>query len=214
MDFPDGISGIDIALGLRRVLGKKQRYLSRLSKFSAGHRGAAREIRSSLDADDHETAQRLAHTIKGVSGNIAAIGLQNSAANLEQSIRECRDRETVDSLLLVFEDTLDELIADLDAKLSSHPDAMPVMATVKVELFGATCRNLIDLLQNDDGAAVKLFEANHHLFNAVFPREFSDIKAAISRFDFESAQTLLIHAMRAHYEVSDEQRQTARHSGD
>ncbi len=73
------------------------------------------------------------------------------------------------------------------------------------ELFRATYRKLADLLQNDDGAAAKMFEANNHIFNAAFPREFSDIKAAISRFDFESAQTQLVHAMMAHYEVSDEQ---------
>ena len=205
VDFPDVIIGIDLELGLRRVLGKKQRFLSMLNKFTAGHRGDAREIRSALDAGDLATAQRLAHTIKGVSGNIAATGLQNCAANLEQAIRTYHDRETVDTLLLLFEDSLNKLFAGLDAKLSPNPGATPVIVKVDVELLYATYRKLKDLLQDDDGAAAALFEANSHLFNAAFPQKFLDIKAAIDRFDFESAQTLLIHAMKAHYEVSYEQ---------
>ncbi len=204
VDFPDVISGIDMELGLRRVLGKKEHYLSMLNKFSAGHRGAAQEIRTALAADDRETAQRLAHTIKGVSGNIAAIGLENCAANLEQALRDAYNRETAYSLLLLFEETLNELIAELDAKLLPIPGATPVSVTVDVELLGSTYRKLVGLLQADDGAAAKLFEVNAPLFIAAFPQEFSDIKAAISKLDFESAETLLINAMNAHYEVSYE----------
>ena len=204
-DFPDIIIGIDLTLGLRRVMGKKERFLSMLNRFSASHRGAAKEIRSALDDDDCETAERLAHTIKGLSGSIAAGTLQNCAANLEQAIRESRSRETIDSLLLLFEGTLDKLIAELDLKLPPNPDATPVMPKMDLELCAATYQKLLDLLQDDDGAAPHLFEANKNLFSAAFPEEFSDIKAAIGRFDFESAQILLQHAMRVNYGVADEQ---------
>ena len=87
-DLPSGIDGLDMANGLRRVLGKKPLYLSMLRKFVAGQKSATAEILKALEGNDWDTAERLAHTLKGVSGNIGATGLQQLAEKLEAAIKE------------------------------------------------------------------------------------------------------------------------------
>lgn len=77
--LPD-IAGIDTALGLSRVMGNRSLYRSLLQKFAAGQRDCVERIRVALAADDWALAERLAHTLKGVSGNIGASTLQQQAA--------------------------------------------------------------------------------------------------------------------------------------
>jgi HPt (histidine-containing phosphotransfer) domain-containing protein len=42
-------------------------------------------LRSSIEAKDASQAERLAHRIKGAAGNVAAIGLQKAAHEMEQA---------------------------------------------------------------------------------------------------------------------------------
>lgn len=185
VELSDEICGIDLSLGLSRVLGKKSLYLSILRKFVAGHGDAAQKIRIALDAGDIESAERQAHTIKGVSGMIGAILLQSCAEDLEGAIRDRYDREMVEVRLQHFERRLNELTASLDAKLSPEPLFRSV--TVEMDKLDPVCRRLLYLLKNDDAATSDLFETNASLLHAAFPQEFSGIQAAIRRFDFETA---------------------------
>jgi len=74
-DLPD-IPGLDTTLGLKRLW--EEGLLSRHAEMYIGNQGEApAEIRQSLDGGDYETAQRLAHTAKGVSGNIGATTFRN-----------------------------------------------------------------------------------------------------------------------------------------
>jgi len=98
-DLPSGIDGLDMTGGLRRVLGKKPLYVSMLRKFVAGQKSAAPAIVGALDATDWGRAERLAHTLKGVSGNIGAAGIQRLAEELETAIREREPRGAVDARL-------------------------------------------------------------------------------------------------------------------
>jgi PAS domain S-box-containing protein len=89
------IEGLDVASGLRRVLGKRPLYLSMLRKFVDGQRHATDDVLESLEADDWATAERIAHTLRGVSGNIGAVGLQRLAESLESALRGRSPRTAV-----------------------------------------------------------------------------------------------------------------------
>ncbi|HVR53279.1 MAG TPA: response regulator, partial [Pseudorhodoferax sp.] len=69
LDLP-AIAGLDTAAGLRRVLGKVPLYRQLLSKFMAGQAGTPQAIAQALQHGDAATAERLAHTLKGVAGNL------------------------------------------------------------------------------------------------------------------------------------------------
>src|SRR6185369_15240377 len=88
-DFPESIAGLDIRAGLGRT----------------------------LDNDDWATAERLAHTTKGVSGSIGALRIPEHAGDLEHAIRQRKPRDEIDRLLRAMEIPLGQLIATLETQL-------------------------------------------------------------------------------------------------
>jgi CheY-like chemotaxis protein len=82
----DGIEGLDTALGLSRMMGKKSLYAAMLRRYLAGQQLVIAEIRQALAAGDLATAERVAHTTKAVSGNVGATTIQDRAAALEAAI--------------------------------------------------------------------------------------------------------------------------------
>ena len=57
------------------------------SQFRAGNRDTVVNIRSALAQNDLATAERLAHTVKGVAANLGANQLSALGAKLEQAFR-------------------------------------------------------------------------------------------------------------------------------
>ena len=86
--LPSELPGISITSGLGRVSGNKQLYAKLLRKFKDGQETAVEQIRTALQSGDVETAARLAHTVKGVSGNLGGESLYHAAADLEKAIKE------------------------------------------------------------------------------------------------------------------------------
>jgi two-component system, sensor histidine kinase and response regulator len=112
------IAGLDTDLGLSRMLGKQGLYLAMLRRYVAGQKDVCARIHEALAMGDMPTAERLAHTTKGVSGNIGATAIQNLAAALEQSLREYHPPVDVQQRLLKLERPLALLIEALEAQLA------------------------------------------------------------------------------------------------
>lgn len=87
-DLTAMLPGIYIEQGLRRLNGNKKLFKKLLEAFSAEFASVTEEIRAALNSQDMEVAYRLAHTIKGVSGNIAAEDLRAAAQELALAIKE------------------------------------------------------------------------------------------------------------------------------
>jgi two-component system sensor histidine kinase/response regulator len=111
------VAGLDMATGLRRMMGKKPLYLAMLRRFAEGQRQCPAQLRQALDGGDWATAERLAHTTKGVAANIGAVDLPEQAGALELAIRERRNRAEIDGLVRRLEQSLAALIAALEAAL-------------------------------------------------------------------------------------------------
>ena len=188
-ELPESIAGIDIQLGLRRVLGKKERYLSMLRKFHAGYGETVTELRSALASQQWELAGRLVHTVKGVAGNIGATPLQACASDLELAIRQRGEQPLDESLIHNFEYQLSALISELGIKLPSERRTVPV--PVNTAELRSVCDQLAALLEEDDAKARKLIEIHNDLLSAAFNDDFAPLQAAIKKFDFGSALTLL-----------------------
>jgi HPt (histidine-containing phosphotransfer) domain-containing protein len=77
------LPGISIADGLFRVNQNKRLYLRLLRSFARDFAGASGELAGYLERGRHDEARRLAHSIKGVAGNIGAVELSVCAAAAE-----------------------------------------------------------------------------------------------------------------------------------
>jgi CheY-like chemotaxis protein len=189
VDLPSGIEGLDMADGLRRVLGKKSLYLSMLRKFIAGQKTVVTEILKALDGDSWNAAERLTHTLKGVSGTIGAIGLQQLAEKLEGVIRQRIPRAEIDAHLDELKMLLEDLITQLEQQLPEEGAKMAV--TVFPAQLKAVCAKLEAMLADDDAEAVDVLDANAELLDAAFPNHYRRIDDNIRIFDFEAALAAL-----------------------
>jgi PAS domain S-box-containing protein len=85
-EIPD-LPGIDTEAGVARMGGSVKSYLRLLEKFADNQADAIAQIRQAVDQGDGETAVRLAHTLKGVSGSIGADALQQVATEVEAALQ-------------------------------------------------------------------------------------------------------------------------------
>ena len=109
------IEGVDLEDGLKRVGGNSRLYRELLVKFSAKFQHADEEVDAALKSGDREGAQRTAHTVKGVAGNLGIKGVQFAAEKLEKAIRE--NDEAMPSILKEFASLLHPQIASLEKAL-------------------------------------------------------------------------------------------------
>ncbi len=100
------IERIDVSDGLRRLGGNRALYLNLLRKFCEEFEQSAEDIKSSLERNQRERAERVAHTVKGAAGNLGARELQNAAARLNAIIKEKQI------------DRYDELLDDFNRELT------------------------------------------------------------------------------------------------
>jgi two-component system sensor histidine kinase/response regulator len=192
--LPSAIPGLDVVNGLRRMLGKKSLYLYMLRKFCAGQKTTVAEIRRALGNDDWETAQRHAHTLKGVSGNIGATEIQRLAERVEGVIKGRKPRAEIDELIDELHGPLMGLIAQLTEVLVEEQS----MAVVPVDpaRLKAVCGDLEGFLADNDPEAGDTLDTYADLLHAAFPDHYCKIDAAIRSFDFDEA-LLVLNAARS-----------------
>ncbi|MBF0294242.1 MAG: response regulator [Magnetococcales bacterium] len=190
------IPGLDCELGLKRTLGKRPLYFSILKKFIAGQKRVAEQIKVALQAKDWGTAERLAHTLKGVAGNIGATDLQGEAAELEQAIGTKQSMADVMNRLVVVAGTVADLIARLEARLAAVAEVKPRPA-VDVERLRGVCLRLRELLGEDDPEAVEVLDEHMELLQSGFGQQYHPLAGAIRQFEYETALRLLAEATEA-----------------
>ncbi|MGV8118767.1 MAG: response regulator [Candidatus Xenobiia bacterium LiM19] len=113
------LEGIDSKAGLARVGGNVRLYRDLLKKFVRDTGMGHQEIVGALDKNDQELARRLAHTIKGTSGNIGAAELYNAAAAVEDAVAH-DDRETLPGALEFLNAQLSKVVAVISPLLAEE----------------------------------------------------------------------------------------------
>ena len=80
------LSGIDVDLVLERISGKTELLKKLLFSFAYDFNDMTSRIEDALIEGNQQEAQRLIHSLKGVSGNLSALPLYESAKQLEHAI--------------------------------------------------------------------------------------------------------------------------------
>ena len=91
--LPNNLPGLDIEVALGRMRGKQELYKRLLASFCKSESDVNERIRAAIEANDLETATRIAHTLKGLAGNLAATELQKHATDAEHALRESKPDE-------------------------------------------------------------------------------------------------------------------------
>lgn len=114
------LPGVKVAASVRRIGGNVALYYSLLEKFRINQLQVGSEIRKAMSADDPKTAERLAHTLRGIAGTLGAESLQGQAEQLESRFKNGSFGD-IESLLTQVEQGVANLIAQIDKALAARP---------------------------------------------------------------------------------------------
>jgi PAS domain S-box-containing protein len=120
------LAGFDTKAALERIAGNRPLYYELLSRFADGQLRAPDDIVAALDQGDRKTAERIAHTARGVAGNIGATSVQESAEALEHAIKSGIVGVDLTAMISRFAN-------DLAAAISAIRDIARTETTVKAD---------------------------------------------------------------------------------
>jgi PAS domain S-box-containing protein len=186
--LPD-LPGIDTKAGLATTQNNMKLYRRLLTKFGAGQSQFEDEIKSALDQEDLETATRIAHTLKGVAGNLGAKSVQEAARFLEQACDERVDRGEIDTLL---QDTLHELNPVLEGltalNTKQHNQSTPTKSLINLDQIKLVIEKIREKLKDDDSEAVDdIEELEPLLAGTAFEASVRMVGKQINGYDFDAA---------------------------
>jgi two-component system sensor histidine kinase/response regulator len=195
------IAGLDTRDGLARVAGNRKLYLKLLRQFSEQQGQTVGEISAALAQGDQALAERLAHTLKGVAGNIGAKPVQAAAGALEKLIRDRAASTEVESAKRQVAVALDPLVGELCGKLSSPapvappPAAMPSPPVAPAQARAAAAQ-LAKLLSEFDPGGAEFIEANQPALSSLFSGDkWLQFEKLVQNYAFAEAQAQLEQAL-------------------
>jgi two-component system sensor histidine kinase/response regulator len=193
------IAGLDVADGLNRVAGKMKLYRSLLGQFVDQQADTVSAVRASLAREDFASAERLMHTLKGVSGNLGAKALSGLAAELERSLRD-RNARSLEAGLSGIAPELARLMEAirnfLAAGAADVPPRTSVLDSAETVRF---LKQLKQMLADDDGAALDyLLQARERVGGVISEGDLDTLQKAVGDFDFTTALDCLTGVAQRH----------------
>ncbi len=185
--FP-AIEGVDTADGLMRVAGNARLYRSLLEQFASKQADAAVQVAAALEGGDPRLAERLAHTVKGVAGNLGIKRIHACAEKLERALRGAD--AAAPAALSEFTALLGPQVEAIRRALgATAPESAPAAAAAfDPGAAGAAVARLRKLLSESDGGAAEALGAlAGAVGGAVGKARLDALARAIDDFDFEAA---------------------------
>lgn len=188
-DIPD-IPGIDQNVGLSITQGDKGLYRKLLLKYLNGNKTFVSEFKVAQQNSEQETQVRLAHTLKGTSGNIGAAQIQDIAGQLETAC-ENDQQDLVNELMGSLTAKLEPILVGLSA-LNDRPDSNATDKVVEPEKVDELLSQLRDLLEDDDTDAADIIDELEKLPSGTLDHVLlKNLAKSVDEYDFETALNVL-----------------------
>jgi HPt (histidine-containing phosphotransfer) domain-containing protein len=174
-------------------------YRSLLGQFVDQQADAVSAIRASLAREDFVLAERLMHTLKGVSGNLGAKALNGLVSELERSLRD-RNARSLEAGLSGVASELARLMAAIRSSLAAGAADVPPRTPGSDSAETATLlKHLKQMLADDDGAALDyLLQARDRIGGAISEADLDSLQKAVGDFDFTAALDRLTGIAQRH----------------
>lgn len=180
------LAGIDTDDGLKRTQGKTALYIKLLQKFAASQKNFIIDFRTAVEENDWQLAERLAHTVKGVAGNIGAHRIQDCALVLE---RQAAKQQVDDAALDGCQEEL-HVVIEAIASLGRHEDSRQKEVPVRDSaVLLPLLRDLAEKLQNFDTGAADLIDElqSYPLLLQEVEKSIDAMRTAVEKYDFQQA---------------------------
>jgi two-component system sensor histidine kinase/response regulator len=203
LDGLGNFSGLDVKGGLARVAGNRKLYLKLLREFAEEQAQVPGQIAKALAAGDSAFPERLAHSLKGVAGNLGAGAVQKAAGALEKAIHERAGKERLESARNEVSIALDPLVKHLRTALPVvEPPSAGRPAGIQAPADPAKSREvatqLKSLLAQFDPGAVDFISGNQATLRPLFGEEdWKQLQAQAQSYGFEACQKLVDKTLAA-----------------
>jgi two-component system sensor histidine kinase/response regulator len=185
--MPADLPGVDTSAGLLTAASDPRLYRKLLAMFVEDHGDFGRQFEQASACATAEDSTRLAHTLKGTSGNIGAFKVSAAAQVLESLCAEGADDTVIAAALRSTVAALDEVLPALRS-LERQPVAAAKSGQAPDPEWENKRQRLASLLADSDTAAMDL--ASELADSAASPETAAVLRrvaAALDRFDFEGA---------------------------
>lgn len=188
LELPEFVN-IDINNGLSRVGGNKKLYAELLEKLYKNNLNVVNEIRNAVKNNEKELSVRLAHTVKGVAGNLGAIELNKSAAELETELKKDVP-DAIERTIANFDSRMQKVLQEIGAWISDRQSN--VKTDDNAELDKSALKRMLDELKrlledNDPDAKNKIDEINEMPGTGCIRDVLREITESIHNYEFDGA---------------------------
>lgn len=186
------IPGFNVPLALRQLGNNLKLYAKLLDQFQKSYASSADDIAESVSSGDFETAERSAHTIKGLAGSLGATALQEISAVLEKLCREQKTGEQYAAALAVFDKEIKAAVAGIrgyldEANHAPAQPAQPAQPAVNTALLAPQLAALAAHIDDSDARALMLFDEMRPQLSVFDQNAATRLAAAFEVFDFGCA---------------------------
>ena len=205
MLFAD-LKGIDVKAGLKTASNNRSLYRDILIKFYRDYSSMTGQIRDALDKGDRELAQRLAHTIKGVSGSLGAQDLYKVSAELETAFRH-ENLDGIEKLIDRFDGGLNVVMNSLKGFSEGQGKTEEKEAdaeTGRPERLQGLLLQMAPYIKRRNPRQLKEIVEKISGFDwpGEYDRDIADLKKAIDRYKFKEAGDI-IEAIMTRLKIED-----------
>jgi CheY-like chemotaxis protein len=188
------VPNLNVDQGLLQTNFNAALYVTIVKMFLSSQSDGHTRISQNIQQGDLATAELLAHTLKGLAGNLCATPLQMVADKLESALRKSAPQGEIEEHLARTGEALEVLTSALREVPGLVPSLQIIDASRLTEEQQATASRVIDelkvLLADSDATANELWLAHAPVLRALTP-EAERIEIAINDFDFEQALEIL-----------------------
>ena len=188
--LPRVLPCLDIQAGIRQLEGNRKLYIRLLKKFAECNVDLSCKIEKYLEENEQNTAKRLIHSIKGVSGSIGATDLYLAAVTLESAVIQGDYTDALRHFTLILRiviQSISALLYDQEEKKVSLSDT-PSSLGKKIDAATLTpmIEELDHHLKSREFKALQSYAAlQHYVVDSVLEDEINRMEPHITLFDYK-----------------------------
>jgi HPt (histidine-containing phosphotransfer) domain-containing protein len=191
--FPE-LDGIDVEAGLNRLLGNRETYRRILLKFRDDFQKTGDLIKDLISREAYEEAERMAHSIKGASGNLGAEELQRASESLEKCFKDGGQdlpKQEYKNFIAALDKVLMSIsLLDVGIQEEQKEDSISAEPFSEEQKLRVTklFKTILDLLEANDTEAVdRIEELTISIQGRVTQKEITGVQRLVEGWDFDAA---------------------------
>lgn len=196
-----GLDGIETAEALRRVGNNAELYASLLIKYAENQQETVRRLQEKIEQGDYGAAERLAHNLKGVAGNIGVKEVHTLAGMICGLLAGDAPGGELALPLRRLKSAVLASAAEIRRKLIDRgplPASAAYAAELTPEPVSVLAEPLLQLLEESDSEAVDYYRTIRGRLAWTIPAQtLRRIEQALDLFDFDDAARMLKEAVSA-----------------